>query len=234
MKTNTIATVTSAGGAAFVVAPGSVVCDAFTAAVKNWCSKANQASRKKGSKTSDIAKRRGKFNDFFYRALAKRDKALAGSITREAGGLFTKVGRGRTSRYLGTIADVAKGGGNPPISKSAKASADFMFGVLSKQPGHGMTGASGRLGGIADKARGATVGAFKHANTVTPGMRRSVYTRWQDGTLPNGQNIEIKGPGDKFRKGQMADAQKAGNGQPAIVVSCKKCGLKCSKGCPKK
>ncbi|MCK6589156.1 MAG: hypothetical protein HUU21_05555 [Polyangiaceae bacterium] len=230
MKTNTIATVTSAGGAAFVVAPGSVVCDAFAAAVKNWCKKENRDSRKKGSKTAHLAKRRGKFNDFFYRALAKRDKALAGSITRETGGLFTKVGRGRNSRYLGTIADVAAGGGNPPISKSARASANFMFGVLSTQPGYGMTGAV-RAPGVADAARGATVGAFKRSKSVTRGMRRSVYTRWQDGTLPSGQNIELKSPSDGPRKGQIADATKAGNGHKAIVVDCKKCGVKCPKNC---
>lgn len=234
MKANTVATVTSAGGAALVVAPGSVLCEAFAAAVKNFCSKANQASRKKGSKTSDIAKRRGGFNDFFYRSLAKRDKALAASIKREAGGLFTKVGRGRQSRYLGTIADVAKGSGKTPVSASAKAAADFMFGVLSKQPGHGITGAAAGLGRTADKARSATVGAFKQSKSVTAGMRRSVYTRWQDGTLPNGQNIEIKGPADTPRKGQILDAKKAGNGMDPLVIDCDSCGLKCAKGCAKK
>ncbi len=232
MPGNATATVLAGAGNGITAAELQTLCEAFGSAVENFCKDENKKSRKHGSSTKDIAKRRGRFNDFFYRSLAKRDSGLAGAFSREVGGVFTKVGWGRTSRYLGTIADVAKGAGNPPVSSTAVAAASAMFGVLSGQPALGRTGANRFLDRASDGMRGAVVGSFKNANSVTAGMRRSVYTRWSDGSLSNGRVLELKGPGDTPRPGQLADEKKMGNGLDPILIGCDECGMTCKNGCP--
>jgi hypothetical protein len=229
MVANANATLMGGPGGGIAQSDLDTMCEAFEAAVNNFCSEENKASRKR-SATPDqkkMAARRGRFNDFFYRSLAARDPALAGKMRREVAGVFTRHG---SAAYLGTLGQVAKGAGQ--ASGHQRAAARFMNGVMRSMPGHGRTGASRVLDRAPDAMRGATVGAFRSSSKVTDAMRQSVYTRWSDGTLPSGRQVEIKGPGDAERKNQFSDLKKMGRNMQPVIVGCTSCGLSCEKGCP--
>ncbi len=60
-----------------------------------------------------------------------------------------------------------------------------------------------------------------------------VTTRWADGVFRgSGRCLEIKGPTDSPRPGQLTDQQKMGKGKFPAVVSCKTCNANCSKSNP--
>lgn len=69
------------------------------------------------------------------------------------------------------------------------------------------------------------------ASWRTPGLGGRL--RFPDGML-NGTPVEIKGPGDTPRPGQMEDYQKVSKTKKVIEISCKSCGNDCDKGnkCP--
>ncbi|WP_437641894.1 hypothetical protein [Sorangium sp. So ce854] len=208
------------------------MCEAFAAAVDNFCRQENIDSRKRSASDpeKEMYDRRGRFNDYFYRSLARRDRNLAGRIRREVGGVFQRG----SGDYLGTINQVARGrgAGGALISADERAAAQFMRRVMRGSRAYGRTGARRFLDTALDKMRGATVGAFRNAGSVTQAMRDAVYTRWTDGTLPSGRVVELKGPKDTPRPGQLDDAKKMGRGMDPVVVSCESCGLDCANGCP--
>lgn len=230
MVANANATLMGGPGGGVAQAELDTMCEAFEAAVDNFCADENKASRKKSATPSEkeLAARRGRFNDFFYRSLAARDPALAGKMRREVAGVFSR----HSGRYLGTLGQVARGAGASGIGPHQRAAARFMNGVMRNTPGFGRTGANRFLDRGSDAMRGATVGSFRSSSSVSAQMRRGVYTRWSDGTLPSGRQVELKGPGDTPGKGQFSDLKKMGRGMKPVVVGCKSCGLSCAGGCP--
>jgi hypothetical protein len=154
---------------------------------------------------------RGSFNDVFFDKLKGIDPKLAGDIMREVPVLMKLAGR--AGQVVGAVSEVAKNG-----SGAAKALAIVMAGAYTAISG------LGGGGGAADAMRNAVYGAFKGVGN------RRFYPRFPDGML-RGQVIEVKGPGDYFRKpGQAADYQKISAPKEPIVLSCESCGADCESG----
>jgi hypothetical protein len=216
MGRNTFGNVVSVGGGVYLAGEKSLACKAFRSAVKNWCR--DKPTRKKKTKAAKaLSKKRGKFNDYFYRSLAARDKSIAKNIRREKGDIFRRVKKSAQSkrphgRHMGEAGKAVKGG------KRTQAGANYANNSFNKA----------RRGGAGyDGARGGANRAFRSKQP-----NKKFYMRFQDGTTPDGKNVEIKGPGDSQRKGQYKDGVKASPKKKLIVVSCKACGVPCSSGCP--
>ena len=210
------------GGAALVKTKHKpVLCKAFKNAVKNWC-------RDRASPPM-----RGNFNDYFYRSLSNirpQGQALAQNLSREVGGLFYKnmrsaadVASSSTGRFIGLVTGgVAAGSGT--AARAAQAALNIFQNGLGGIP-TGMSTARNisRTQGIAARAISRSYGQS--------GVR--IGTRWADGVFRStGRCLEIKGPTDSPRPGQLTDQQKMGGGKFPAVVSCQTCNLNCSKSNP--
>lgn len=186
-----------AGGVAVSPGPESALCKAFKEAVDEWC----KPDRKKDGT---------EFNDYFFEKLAgnkPKGAALADRIKREVPILVTSAGGTVTGAT--TLAAAAKAGG--PLSGAE---------ILRKA--------------LQDKIPAATVAARK----AWKGFRwRALFTSWgisgkggslkfPDGML-DGVPIEIKGPRDTYRPGQLEAYSKVSVNGKVIEVSCEKCGATC-------
>lgn len=203
------------GGAALVrTRHKPVLCKAFKNAVKNWC--------------RDLGSRKGNFNDYFYRSLSNirpQGQALAQNLSREVGGLFYKnlksgadIANQSAGRFVGLVTNPAVSGGSGMAARAAQAAGNIFENGLGGVP-TGMSTARNisRTQGIAARAISRSYGT-------------KIGTRWADGVFRStGRCLEIKGPSDSPRPGQLTDQQKMGNGKFPAVVSCKTCNLNCSK-----
>lgn len=185
-----------------------LLCKAFKGAVKNWC-------RDRGP--PDV--RKGNFNDYFYRSLSSirpDGAALAGNLTREVGGVFSR----NSGRLLGLVT-------NPNLGGVARQAAGCAVGIFGNMLGGFPSGTARALAPGASAAQGAA------ARNIANRFGDRVYTRWADGVFrSDGRVLEIKGPTDGPRPGQLRDAKKMGKGKAPEVVSCAKCKAGCSKSNP--
>lgn len=224
-------------GAGGVVHPSeqSIACEAFKAAVKEWCKKKNVRSRKRKSKSKQRYDKRGGFNDFFYRELKKRDPKTASKINREVAGIFSGSLSDGTRKYLGTAQQVAAGRAVGGASSDVVGAAGYVTGIIKGQPGYGATGLGQGVARGADKMRGAAMGGvFRKGGGAPDALKKAIggNIRFQDGVL-KGQVIELKGPGDSPRPGQLEDANLMSKPKSAVVIDCESCGAPHKNGCPK-
>ncbi len=204
-----------AAGAAALEEEGvkDTVCKAFKSAVKNWC--ADRGKKLRGKK--------GNFNDYFYRSLARTQPngaAIAGSLTREVGGLFVRLASGGT-RFAGLVTTSAVLAGGGVLGGAARAAAA----IFGQQAGGMLTGLNS-VGNALNRAQGL-------AARIIGGRFPNLTTRWADGVFSgSGRCLEIKGPTDRLRDGQFEDQKKMGGGKDPAIASCQTCGLNCSNSNP--
>jgi hypothetical protein len=182
------------------------MCKAFCNAVKGYC-------RKKLGK-------RGTFNDYFFKKLARQSPTLAKEMQREVPFLFKHAAGG--PQLLGTAAEVAKNGAG-----IGQEIAEAMHAVGSPMTGAAVL-AKGATG-LADAFRGSCAAAWKG---VTGAGANRFFPKFPD-AMRNGQAIEIKGPGDSFRGNQKACYQKISKPHDLLEVDCESCSTeecKCKSG----
>lgn len=196
-----LGTMLMAGGGLAATGKQDALCKAFAAAVKDWC------ANKKDTQNREFA-------DVFYKKLRGKggDKDLAKAITREAP-VLTKM-KGTAEAVVGALSDVFAGvAGNARergIARRINRSARNLpaSGTRAVQAGWG--------------------GQFRRRlnNSLSTGAGSRYGFRFPDGRLPDGQLLEIKGPGDKFGEGQAeayeAESKRA-SGKSVAVVSCEAC-----------
>ena len=178
------------------------ICEAFRAAVKRACAK------NKGGSFKDPKK----FNDLFYEELGKVAEEGDGldKIAREVPALMERGALGGT----GDVAAAAFGENG--VSEAAEE--------VWAEVGGASSGITGSLGaGVADSvAWGVLRGVGRLAKAA------GFKFRFMDGVMEDGSVLELKGPGDKFHKGQAKDLKKLnGNKQPK-VASCYSCDAPCA------
>jgi hypothetical protein len=219
------------GGALTGDANKVTFCQAFEAAVNDFCSHAPRA--------------RGDFNDYFFdhlnnRASAPGGSALAANMNREMGALF------RFRTFVGFVIDLALGGGGGAGLAGSIANqmmrAAPLIGVMASTrvaPGD-MHQAQFDGRNTAYTAQGvnpptpADIAAGNYPNTTF--RPTSVDATYRPGGTGGDRAFEIKGPGDNFDRnpGQARDIQAMDSQHQPYVVSCEACGLRCRRGCPAK
>lgn len=193
----------------------NVLCMAFASAVERWCSK----------RPSDQASTKGKeFADVFFEELREGpanpqmkalSQSLAGEIQREAP-VLTKAVSGEW-KTLGTLGDVAKVGSGD--------------GGLARELAEGLPATSGATEVVGGWARSFRMTGNNQVRALGGGEYR---LRYPDGVLPDGQLMEIKGPGDKWRPGQAESYNQASQlscGRDVASIDCGSCpGANCTPG----
>ncbi len=215
MATQTPVILLNAGGGLSPRKVKKYLCQAFRAAVKDYCKKP------KG--------KRGSFNNDFYSKLRGYKKSpfpfLASQLQREVPVL---AGNG----FAGTAQTLAAGGG--PASGVAQAAqtaySDFVTNTL---------GQLSPITGAMPIAIGSSLGMWTLSSVTVGGTpfwqalgSLGGQLKYPDGLI-NNQIMEIKGPGDFFKdptQRQVFNDVSAPNA--AIVVNCKSCKAKCENGPP--
>lgn len=188
---------------------------AFASAVERWCSK----------RADDRASTKGKeFADVFFEELREGppspqmkalSQSLAGEIQREAP-VLTKAVSGQW-QTLGTLEQVAEIGGSKGRIAAALA--------------EGLPVTSGATEVVGGWARSFRTMGNNQVRSLGGGEYR---LRYPDGVMPDGQLMEIKGPGDKWRDGQAEAYNQASQlscGRDAASIDCGSCpGASCSPG----
>lgn len=188
---------------------------AFASAVERWCSKrADDRASTKGKEFADVffeELREGPANP----QLKTLSQSLAGEIEREAP-VLTKAVSGQW-QALGTLEQVVKlGGGDAHLAME-------LCEILPTT-----TGAAEVAGGW---ARSFRMTGNNQVRSLGGGEYR---LRYPDGVLPDGQLMEIKGPGDKWRDGQAEAYNQVSQmscGRDVASIDCGSCpGAACSPG----
>lgn len=189
------------GGGLAASGKQDAICKAFREAVAKYCAKPH--------------KKRGTFNDYFFKELKRFDKQLAKQLQREVPVLMKLAGK--AGAVVGPIASVAK----DASLGVAQALAAYMMKGYS--PISGMPGKIGAADSLRTTVHGRYLwGRGKLINGKVPGVNR-FYPRYPD-AMWNGQVVEIKGPGDTWNSpGQAPDYQKISAPKEPIVPSCGSC-----------
>ncbi|MEZ4447376.1 MAG: VRR-NUC domain-containing protein [Polyangiaceae bacterium] len=217
MATQVPVNLVNGGGALTPLQIKRAACKAFRQAVDEYC---------QGAPGS-----RGDFNDKFFEKLQNvtpHGSTLAQNMAREVPVLAGQAGTAAAG-VAGTAANVAAA--NP-----GSAIAQIVHGSYVKSAaaiGGGMgTAAAGVITSCFSIYRmfGRAGGRWPFFNALRAGGFRIGFP---DAMIGN-QAIEIKGPGDSFRKNQKETFDAASKPNPTIVVDCKSCNANCKNGPVKK
>jgi hypothetical protein len=212
MATQVPVTLVNGGGALTPLQIKRAACKAFREAVDEYC-KSPPGSR-------------GSFNDKFFDKLkdvTPNGADIAKSISREVPMLAGKAG-GVASGVAGTAGDLAAA---DPGNAAANFVNDQYVKELANLPG-GASGVAGPVGSCF--AIGAMFAAAGGKWLFFNALRAAGFRLgFPDGAIGS-QAIEIKGPGDSFRKNQKETFDAASKPNPTIVVDCKSCGADCKNG----
>lgn len=220
MATQVPVTLVNGGGALTPLQIKRACCKAFRDAVTDHC------TSPPGS--------RGDFNDKFFKRLDKvtpHGSDLMKNMVREAPVLAAKAAGG-VSGSAQALAASGNATAQAVHNAYVKESAKLLGGGATS-----VTAAAALAAGITLKSCFAIGRMFGKAGGVWQffnGLRAAGFRIGFPDAMIGNQAIEIKGPGDSFRKNQKETFDAASKPNPTIVIDCKSCGANCKNGPVKK
>ena len=222
MATQVPVTLVNGGGALTPLQIKRACCKAFREAVDEVC---------QGAPGS-----RGNFNDKFYEKLqgvTPHGSSLAQNMAREVPVLAGQAGTAAAG-MAGTAADVAAAAPSSAVAQNvhnAFVQEAAAVGNISGTAAPGTIANCFSIGAMfASYAVKGSRGVFRFFNALRAGGFRLGFPDGMIGT----QAVEIKGPGDSFRKNQKETFDAASKPNPTIVIDCQSCGANCKNGPVKK